>query len=90
MMVVFAIAYLAGAGLLALWLDVRFPMLRPSSWMRGGIAAGAAMVADELCGTLLGAGPPIVSVMAVGLPMITGTLLVCIWLLRLFRSAMPA
>lgn len=88
--VLFSIVYLAGAGLLAGWVDIRFPGARPQTWSRTGLAVVAAMAADDLCKRGLHIGPAIVGVMCVALPVLAGTFLVCIWLLRMLRGAMPA
>ena len=86
----FMAVYLLGAAALALWADLRFPAARPRGWGWMGVAVAATLGADQLCIALAGNAPPLVRVMAVALPAIVCTLLVCIWLLRLMRSAMPA
>jgi hypothetical protein len=85
----FVVCYLAGAALLALWIDVRFPGLRPVGWLRLGVAIGVALLADELCTRFLHTEPAIIGVMMVGFPVITATLLVCLWALRAIRASMP-
>jgi hypothetical protein len=85
----FVVCYVAGAALLALWVDVRFPGLRPTGWLRLGVAIGAVMLADELCTRFLHTDPAIVGVMGVGFPVIAVTMLVCLWALRAIRAAMP-
>jgi hypothetical protein len=86
---VFVVCYLAGAGLLALWVDVRFPGLRPSSWLRLGVAIGAVILAGPLCTRFLQTDPPIIGVMGIGFPVVAVTMLVCLWALRAIRAAMP-
>lgn len=87
---VFLAAYLLGAAVLALWVDQRFPSLRPGGWGWMGVVVAATLGADQLCIAAAGAAPPMVRVMAVTLPAIAATLLVCIWLLRMMRSVLPA
>jgi hypothetical protein len=86
---VFEVIYLAGAGLLAVWFDLRIPKLRPSGWGRMGIAVLVSMVVDDLCTNVLTVGPRLVGVMAAALPALVLSFLVSIWLLRMMRSAMP-
>ena len=86
----FLAAYLLGAALLALWVDLRFPSLRPSGWGWMGVVVAATLGADQLCIAVAGDVPPLVRVMGVALPAIAATLLVCMWLLRMMRSALPA
>jgi hypothetical protein len=85
----FIAAYLVGATSLALWIDLRFPGLRPTGWPRMGAAVAAAMVGDDLCTPALGHGPRVVGVIGVVLPALAFTLLVSLWLLRMMRAAMP-
>jgi hypothetical protein len=86
----FMTGYVMAAAALALWADLRFPSARPRGWARMGVVVAATLGADQLCIALAGYAPPLVRVMAVALPAIVCTLLVCIGLLRLMRSAMPA
>ena len=86
----FIAVYLIGATALALWVDLRFPGLRPTSWMRMGVAVAISMVADDLCTSGLHHGPRVVGVIGVVLPVLAFSLLVSIWLLRIMRAAMPA
>ena len=85
----FVIAYLSGAAVLALWIDVRFPRLRPPSWMRLGIAVAGVMLIDDLCTGVIKTDPPIVGVICVALPALVVTMLVSLWMLRMMRSVMP-
>ena len=86
----FLAAYLAGAALLAVWVDLRYPSIRPGGWVRLGVAVAGTLAVNDVCGALLTAGPRLFAVMGLALPAITLTFLVCIWLLRMMRSAMPA
>jgi len=87
---VFVVCYVVGAAALAIWIDLRFPGLRPSGWLRLGLAIGAAMAADELCRLFLHTDPRIIGIMCVGFPTVAATMLVCLWALRAIRAAMPA
>lgn len=87
---VFVVCYVIGAALLALWIDVRFPGLRPAGWLRLGLAIAAAMAADEVCGRFLHTDPRIIGIMAIGFPTVAATMLVCLWALRAIRASMPA
>ncbi len=77
------IAFVVGAGLLALWIDVRWPGLAPESFVRRMLAAGAAFV-------LLEAAPLIVSSAAAAyvtlfgalLPAFVAVFVTSAWLLR--------
>lgn len=86
----FIAAYLAGAALLAGWVDVRFPRLRPQSWIRLGGCVAAVMAADDLCTGAIKTSPPILGVIGIALPALTLTLLVALWMLRMMRSCLPA
>jgi hypothetical protein len=88
-MPVFVAAYLSGAAAVALWIDFRFPNLRPHSWGRMGIVIAASFAADDLCGAVAGAGPQLLTVMGVDFLAIAATLLVCVWMLRMARASMP-
>lgn len=85
----FISVYVAGAALLAAWFDLRFPSLRPASWLRVGVAVALSMAVDELSPYALAVGPHIVGVIGVVLPALAATFLVCIWMLRMMRGAMP-
>jgi len=87
---VFVVCYVVGAAALAIWIDLRFPGMRPTGWLRLGLAIGAAMAADELCGRFLHTDPRIIGIMCVGFPTVAATMLVCLWALRAIRAAMPA
>jgi hypothetical protein len=85
----FATLYMSGAALLAVWFDLRFPGVRPASWMRLGIAVGVAMALDDVCTASLHVAPRLVAMIGVALPAIALTVLVSIWMLRMLRSQMP-
>ena len=89
-MMAFATTYVSAAVLLALWFDIRFPKLRPTSWRTLGFMIPAAFVADDLCTSALGFGPRLFGVLGVVLPALTLTFLVSIWMMRMMRASMPA
>ena len=86
----FVIAYMSGAAAMAAWIDVRLAGRRPSSWRAVGLLVAASMLIDAKIGVVLHLTAPIVSVMVFGLAALTFSLLVCLWTLRMLRSAMPA
>lgn len=80
--VLFLLALVAGAALLALWLDVRFPGLAPSGLQRRLAAACAA-------GVLLTVAPAqatVVSLVGVLLPALAFAFLTGLWLLRVLSD----
>jgi hypothetical protein len=86
----FVLAYLGGAAALAAWADVRLADRRPSSWGKVGLAIAASMLIDANIGAVFHLTEPIVSVMVLGFGALVFSLLVCLWTLRMLRSAMPA
>jgi hypothetical protein len=86
----FVLAYLGGAAALAAWVDVRLAERRPTTWGMVGIAIAASMLIDANIGAVLHLTVPIVSVMVFGFAALVFSLLVCLWTLRMLRSAMPA
>ena len=90
MIALFIVSYVIGAAALAFWLDIRFPQLRPTSWVRIGGATAVVMGIDQLCTYSLEFGPRLVGVVGVILPSLALSCLVSIWLLRMMRAAMPA
>ncbi len=85
----FGALFMCGAALLAVWFDMRFPGVRPASWLRLGIAVAVAMALDDVCTASLDVAPRLVAVIGVALPAIALTFLVSIWMLRMLRSQMP-
>jgi hypothetical protein len=86
----FVFAYMGGAAALAAWVDLRLADRRPTSWGMVGIAIAASMLIDANIGAVLHLAAPIVSVMVFGFAALVFSLLVCVWTLRMLRSAMPA
>jgi hypothetical protein len=88
----FAICFLAGAVAIALWIDVRFPRLAPSSiggtvLHVGGTIVGAQLL-TPLATHLLGGSVflTLVSTFAVGFPALVYTLLVAMWIIHILRG----
>jgi hypothetical protein len=86
----FVITYLGGAGLLAAWIDLHLSDRRPANWRAIGITAAASMLIDSNIGAVLHRVAPLIAVMVLGLGALVFSLLVCLWMLRMLRSAMPA
>jgi hypothetical protein len=81
-------AFVVGAALLALWIDVRLPRLAPVSFGKRMAAAACAFVALEAAPVLnSSAAATYASVFAVLLPALTGTFLAALWLLRTLHEA---
>jgi hypothetical protein len=86
---VFAQVVLAGAALIALWIDVRFPKLMPG---------GRKLLLNIGCALLLGQIvvpvtfkllPPDLGVMLVALPSLTYLLLTTIWFIKHVQQMLP-
>jgi hypothetical protein len=77
-----------GAGVLALWIDTRFPRLAPESFSRRVLAACLAVIVLQLAPLRGGsASAAYATVFAVVLPALIATLLTAVWLLRSLRDA---
>lgn len=89
---VFAVCFLVGAAVIALWIDVRFPGLAPSSFGGTVLHVGGTIVGAQLLTPLathfLGGSAflTLVSTFAVGFPALVYTLLVAIWIIRILRG----
>jgi hypothetical protein len=83
-------AYMGGAAAMAAWIDMRLVRRRPSSWRAVGLLVAASMLIDANIGLVLDLTAPIVSVMVFGFSALVFSLLMCLWTLRMLRSAMPA
>jgi hypothetical protein len=89
-MMMFVTAYVGSAIALALWFDIRYPKLRPTSWRLLGFLIAGAFISDQVCTYALGYGPRLVGVIGVVLPSLTLSFLVSIWMMRMMRASMPA
>jgi hypothetical protein len=77
-----------GAGLLALWIDMRRPGLAPESLSKRMLAAVAALLALQVVPILHGSAAAIyATVFALLLPALISTFLAAVWLLRGLREA---
>ena len=89
---VFVLALATGAGLLALWVEVRFPQLAPSRVVGVFLHIVAALACLHVADGVIGAaGDPVfrfVAVFATALPALTYVFLGSIWILRLMRSSL--
>ena len=80
---VFLVALVAGAGALALWVDVRFPQLAPQGLQGRAIAAAFAFVAVSAAPVSAVGGVAAVAVLlGFFLPVLCFALLASLWLLR--------
>jgi hypothetical protein len=79
---------LVGAGLLALWIDVRHPKLAPESFSKRMIAAGCAFVVLQVVPVFNGSTTAIYATLfAMLLPALVSSCLTAVWLLRALRDA---
>ena len=89
----FAICFLVGCGVLAVWLDTRFPRLGPETVKATLLHVGGAMVVALLIfpvGFHLLSGSrlwTLVAMFVVAFPTLTYSLLVAFWVLRLVANA---
>jgi len=76
-------AVLIGAGLLALWVDARFPWLAPASLSRRVFALIVAGVALEATPVFRGSTPALyATIFGILLPSFVAVFLAAVWLLR--------
>jgi len=77
-----------GAGLLALWIDVRRPSLAPESLSKRMLAAVAALLVLQVVPVFHGSPAAVyATVFALLLPALTSSFLAAVWLLRGLRDA---
>jgi hypothetical protein len=76
-----------GAGLLALWIDVRHPTLAPESLSKRMLAAAVALLALQIVPVFHGSAAAIyATVFALVLPALITSFLAAVWLLRALRD----
>ena len=76
-------AFLIGAGLLALWVDVRFPKLAPKTLLRRVLAGVAAVVLLQLAPVAASSSMAVYATLfALVLPAFVVTFLAAVWILR--------
>jgi hypothetical protein len=79
----FPLVFLIGAGVLALWIDVRFPKLAPRSLARRLLAAAVAVLLLEAVPLAAGsAAAAYATLFALVLPAFVLTFLAAVWVLR--------
>jgi hypothetical protein len=76
-----------GAGLLALWIDVRHPNLPPDSLSKRMLPAGAALLVLQVVPVFHGSAAAVyATVFALLLPALISSFLAAVWLLRGLRD----
>ena len=92
----FLLLFVAGCGVLALWVALCRPTLAPANLRAWGAHLAAAVVVGYLLDPILGAVPGLpsmpsllVALFAIALPAITYMLLVGLWLVRLAVGFAP-
>jgi hypothetical protein len=84
----FLSAFVVSAGLLALWIDVRFPKLAPESLSKRVLAACCAGLVFGLAPVFGGSAAAVYATLfAIVLPLLVSSLLSAVWLLRALRDA---
>ena len=95
-LLVFSVAFVAGAGTLALWVDTRFPGIRPPD-MRGAlIHLGVAFVLSRIVSGLVGdmlvssglPGGRLCASIGIVLPGLAYACLAVLWLVRSIQGAL--
>ena len=90
---IFLLCFLAGSGLLAAWVAVRFPRLGPASltWavFHIGLTFGVGLLLGPAMAFVAASGFVLVAVFAVGLPAVTYMFLAGIWVLRIAHGSLP-
>lgn len=89
----FAVCFLVGAAVVAVWLDVRFPRLAPGSLKATLVHVGVTIVAAQIVlpfsfHALQGSRMlTLVALFGVAFPILTYSLLVAVWVLKLVANA---
>jgi hypothetical protein len=92
----FLVALALGAGALALWIHVRFPGITPDGLTQALIHVGVALVVAQAIFPVLSSLVPamnpvaraLVITFALGLPVLTYSLLSSIWIIRALQGAL--
>jgi hypothetical protein len=80
--------FVVGAGLLALWIDVRHPALAPESVWKRMLAAACALLALQAIPVFHGSVAAVyATVFAIVLPVLVSSFLAAVWLMRALREA---
>jgi hypothetical protein len=85
-----------GAGLLALWINFRFPKLAPEGLRTAVVHVGGAILAGQVVVPIVGDAMPELSpaaqafliTFALGLPALVYALLASIWVIRIAQGAL--
>jgi hypothetical protein len=85
-----------GAGLLALWINVRFPKLAPEGIWTAVVHVGAAILAGQVLVPIFSRAIPelnpaaqaLLITFAIGLPALVYALLASIWVIRIAQGAL--
>jgi hypothetical protein len=92
----FLLAFVVGAGALAVWVAQRLPGLAPRSWVAAGVHLALAVVVGSLLPPMLSLVPGqpalpgvLAALFAVALPALTYMLLAGMWLLMLVAGKNP-
>jgi membrane protein DedA with SNARE-associated domain len=90
----FMLILCGGAGLLALWIDIRFPRFAPPDLMRAAIRIVVAFAIGYLVAPVLtlavGAGmSPAAALMLLVLPALVLFFLTAIWMMRALQAMLP-
>jgi hypothetical protein len=93
---VFLILFAAGAAVVALWIDARFPGLAPGSFRASFVHAGVSLVLGQLIVPLgiqavSASGSPslaLASVLGLGLPALVYCFLAALWVMKLLAAQM--
>jgi hypothetical protein len=84
----FLSVFLAGAGALALWIDVRVPSLAPDSLSKRVLAVCCAMVALQLAPVYHGSVAAVyLTLFGLVLPLLVSSLLAAVWLMKAVQEA---
>jgi len=87
-MTLFISVFVVSAGLLALWIDARFPGLAPETLLRRAIVAGCAALALQAAPVLSGSVLAVYAgLFAIILPLLVTVLLAALWMMRALRDA---
>jgi len=90
----FAICFLAGAAAIAVWTDVRFPSIAPTSLRAATLHIGATLVVAQILvplatGAVTGSRAlALLATFAVGFPSLVYSLLAAIWVIRLAHAGL--
>ena len=84
----FMSVFLVGAGVLALWIDTRFPKLAPQSLIKRVLAAGCLAFVFGAVPVFTGSPAALYATLfAVLLPLLVSSLVAALWVLRALRDA---